>query len=59
MSRLAVIGGGQMGEGPIVSPVNGGLAAGDITVVEPNQARAKAVSDALGVPDGGARRRRA
>lgn len=44
-----MVGGGQMGEALIASAVNGGMAAGGITVVEPNQARAQALCDAHGV----------
>jgi pyrroline-5-carboxylate reductase len=52
MSALAVIGGGRMGEALIVTAVNGGMRAGDITVVEPDARRAAALRDSLGVRTG-------
>jgi len=49
VSRVAVIGGGQMGEALIVTAVNGGTPADDITVVEPNPDRAAVLRDTHGV----------
>ena len=49
VSRVAVVGGGRMGEALIEAAVNGGMSAGDIVAVEPDQARAAGLRDSRGV----------
>ena len=48
-SKLAIVGGGRMGEALAVTAINGGLRAADIVLVEPDQARAIALRDAHGL----------
>jgi pyrroline-5-carboxylate reductase len=49
VSRLTVIGGGQMGEALIAAAVSGGMPATDIVVVEPDPVRAAALRESRGV----------
>jgi len=49
VSRVVVVGGGRMGEALIEAAGGGGMSAGDIVVVEPDQARAAELRDSRGV----------
>ncbi len=49
MTGLAVVGGGRMGEALMVTAMNGGVKAGEIVVVEPNEERAAELRESLGV----------
>jgi pyrroline-5-carboxylate reductase len=49
VSRLAVVGGGRMGEALIVTAMKGGMSVGDIVAVEPDQERAAGLRESLQV----------
>jgi pyrroline-5-carboxylate reductase len=49
MSRLAIVGGGRMGEALAATAINGGMRAADIVVVEPDPARAAVLRAAHGL----------
>ena len=49
VSRLAVVGGGRMGEALMRTAVHGGMPPGEIVVVEPDQDRAAGLRASLGV----------
>jgi pyrroline-5-carboxylate reductase len=49
VSRLAVVGGGRMGEALMVTAMKGGMSAGDIVAVEPDAGRAAELRECLQV----------